>query len=147
MTNVTFSHVALTCRDLDATAAFYTDYFGFTEVRTLTLPDTRIVFLQNGAAMLELFQGGDAVSRDADADGPRDVGTVRHLAFQVPDVDAHLLTMGEAATLTLGPLDFDTFIPGWRTAWIRDPDGVIVEISQGFSASTPTPPDALGTPS
>jgi len=142
MTLVTFSHVALNCRNLDATAAFYKTHFGFTEVRTLTLPDTRIAFLQNGAAMLELFQGDDPASPNADSDGPHDVGRVRHLAFQVPDVDAHLRTMGEAATLTLGPLDFDTFIPGWRTAWIRDPDGVIVEISQGFSASTPTPPDS-----
>jgi hypothetical protein len=36
------------------------------------------------------------------------------------------------AEVTLGPLDFGDFIPGWRTAWVRDPDGVIVEISQGY---------------
>ena len=35
--------------------------------------------------------------------------------------------MGEAARVTLGPLDFDAFIPGWRTVWIADPDGVIWE--------------------
>ncbi len=39
---------------------------------------------------------------------------------------------GSEARLTLGPLGFDAFIPGWRTAWIADPDGNIVEISQGF---------------
>jgi glyoxylase I family protein len=33
--------------------------------------------------------------------------------------------------VTLGPLDFDGFIKGWRTVWVSDPDGTIVEISQG----------------
>jgi len=27
---------------------------------------------------------------------------------------------------------FDAFIPGWKTAWVSDPDGNILEISQGF---------------
>jgi glyoxylase I family protein len=40
--------------------------------------------------------------------------------------------LGEAAEVTLGPLGFDDFICGWRSVWLRDPDGVIVEISQGF---------------
>jgi len=40
--------------------------------------------------------------------------------------------MGDDAVITLGPLDFDTFIQGWRTVWIKDPEGNIVEISQGY---------------
>jgi len=32
----------------------------------------------------------------------------------------------------LGPLGFDAVIQGWRTAWIKDPEGNIVEISQGY---------------
>jgi len=31
-----------------------------------------------------------------------------------------------------GPLDFKGFILGWRTAWLADPEGNIVELSQGF---------------
>ncbi len=57
---------------------------------------------------------------------------MRHLAFQTDDVDAFLAGMGEAAEVTLGPMGFDDFICGWRTVWLRDPDGVIVEVSQGF---------------
>ena len=37
------------------------------------------------------------------------------------------------AQVTLGPLSFDDFIKGWRTAWVKDPDGRIVEISQGYT--------------
>jgi len=48
-------------------------------------------------------------------------------------VDATLTAMGAAARVTLGPLSFDDFIPGWRTAWLADPEGNIVEISQGYT--------------
>jgi glyoxylase I family protein len=58
---------------------------------------------------------------------------VRHLAFQVASVDDALAALGGAADITLGPLDFEAFIPGWRTVWVRDPDGNIIEISQGFT--------------
>jgi hypothetical protein len=51
----------------------------------------------------------------------------------VDDVDATLAAMGADAVVTLGPLDFGAFIPGWRTAWVSDPDGNIVEISQGYT--------------
>jgi glyoxylase I family protein len=40
--------------------------------------------------------------------------------------------MGKAAVISLGPLDFDQYIPGWRSVWISDPNGVIVEVSQGY---------------
>jgi glyoxylase I family protein len=58
---------------------------------------------------------------------------VRHLAFQTDDVDAFLAELGEQAEITLGPLSFDDFICGWRTVWLRDPDGAIVEVSQGYT--------------
>jgi glyoxylase I family protein len=47
--------------------------------------------------------------------------------------------MGSDAKVTLGPLDFDAFIPGWRTVWIADPDGNIVEITQGYGDQEPAP--------
>jgi glyoxylase I family protein len=50
----------------------------------------------------------------------------------VDDVDAKLAEMGNDAKITLGPVDFDNVIPGWRTAWLADPEGNIVEISQGY---------------
>ena len=68
----------------------------------------------------------------ATADGPHYPGW-RHIAFKVDDVDATLAAMGADAKVTLGPLDFDAFIKGWRTVWVADPDGNIVEISQGFT--------------
>jgi glyoxylase I family protein len=125
-----FSHVALNCRDLAATEAFYAR-FGFERVRTIPLGESAIVFLRLGSVLLELFAAEGSVDA-AVGDGPHAAGAVRHIAFQTDDVDAVLAALGSDAVVTLGPLDFDAFIPGWRTVWLRDPDGVIVEVSQGY---------------
>jgi glyoxylase I family protein len=42
--------------------------------------------------------------------------------------------------ITLGPISFDAFIPGWKTVWVKDPDGNIVEISQGYTDQVNPPP-------
>lgn len=126
-----FAHVALNCRDLAATEAFYTGLFGFERSRVVDLGGPQIVFLRGGNVHLELF-AAEGDREDGAGDGPHAAG-VRHLAFQVADVDATLAALGDAAPVTLGPLGFDAFIPGWRTAWVRDPDGNVVEISQGYT--------------
>lgn len=130
-----WSHVALNTRDLERTERFYTRWFAFTRVADFDLDPGRILFLRAGDAYLELFGPATpqpAAGPPAAGDGPADPGSVRHIAFQVDDVDALLAEMGAEARVTLGPLDFDAFVPGWRTAWVSDPDGVVVEISQGF---------------
>lgn len=131
--SLVFSHVALNCRDPLATERFYTRHFGFRRARVIPLGEEQIVFLKAGSVYLELFQAkGDPPAPELEKDGPGYRG-VRHLAFQVDDVAATLAAMGSDAVVTLGPLDFDSFIPGWRTVWVADPDGTIVEISQGYT--------------
>jgi glyoxylase I family protein len=133
VTSVSFNHVALSCRDPIETERFYTDHFGFRRTRAIPVGDTQIVFLKGGDFYLELFEAeGSAPVPSPTADGPHYSG-LRHIAFKVDDVDAKLAEMGNAAQVTLGPLDFDAFIPGWRTVWVADPDGNIVEISQGYT--------------
>lgn len=134
---IRWSHAALNCRDLDTTEEFYRRHFGFTRSNDFKVGDTRIVFIRLGEEYLELFAtpGSLAAPRgQAVADGSARVGTVRHLAFQVDDVEVFLAGLGEEAEVSLGPLDFHSFIPGWRSVWIRDPDGTIVEVSQGYHA-------------
>lgn len=132
MAVLSFSHIALNCKDPLATERFYTQHFGFRRARVIPVGEEQIVFLRCGAVCLELFAAkGIFPGPCPEKDGPATAG-VRHLAFQVDDVDAKLAEMGSAAKITLGPLSFDAFIPGWRTVWMTDPDGNIVEISQGF---------------
>ncbi|MFJ3976755.1 VOC family protein [Streptomyces sp. NPDC090021] len=127
-----WSHVGLNCVDQKTTEDFYTRYFGFSRARVVDLGESRIVFLRKGDAYLELFAADTAPARTAHDDGPQAPGRMRHLAFRTDSVDAFLADLGDAAEVTLGPLDFDDFICGWRTVWVRDPDGVIVEVSQGY---------------
>ena len=127
-----FSHVALSCRDPLATERFYATHFGFKRARVIKLDQGQIVFLRAGDVYLELFSAeGPRDGVQPQADGPHGQG-VRHIAFQTDDVDGALARMGGDARVTLGPLDFSAFIPGWRTVWVADPDGNIVEISQGY---------------
>ena len=80
---------------------------------------------------LELFEADkEAPIKEATNDGYTFPG-FRHLAFKVENVDNKLKEI-DNLNVTLGPMNFDDFIPGWRTAWIKDPDGRIIEISQGF---------------
>jgi glyoxylase I family protein len=135
-----FAHVGLTCRDPIKIEKFYTRYFGFRRARVVPLGDTQIVFLKSGEMYMELFQATEKSPLPAaEKDGPAWPG-VRHLAFQVKNVDVKLAELGAEARITLGPFNFHDFIPGWRTAWIADPEGNIVEITQGFADQENPPP-------
>lgn len=135
-----FHHIAISCADPLAIEWFYTKHFGFKRAAVFPLGEEQLVFIKAGETYLELFQAhGDAPAPKADKDGPG-YPAWRHIAFKVDDVDAKLAEMGDDAHITLGPLDFDAFIPGWRTVWIADPEGNIVEISQGFTDQENPPP-------
>ncbi|NET00373.1 MAG: VOC family protein [Sphaerospermopsis sp. SIO1G2] len=130
-----FSQVALTCKDPIATEKFYSKHFGFKRARVAKLPDgSQIVFIkmEDCAFYLELFQATEESPIAPPTNDGYNFPSVRQLAFKVDSVDAKLAEMGDDAKITLGPLDFDPWIPGWRTVWVADPDGNIVEISQGF---------------
>ncbi|GAA4465336.1 hypothetical protein GCM10023189_45790 [Nibrella saemangeumensis] len=136
MPTLKFSHIALSCTDPVAIEQFYSTHFGFSRARVIPLgEDNAIVFLKNDQDVyLELFRAdAETTSPKVETgDGPH-FSAIRHIAFQVDDVDAKLAEMGDAAVPTLGPLDFSDFIPGWKTVWVKDPDGNIVEISQGYT--------------
>ena len=130
-TRTAFAHVGLNCRNMRATERFYVRHFGFRRGRVVPLgKGNRIVFLKSKTADLELFQAKGR-ARAVAGDGPGEDG-FRHMAFQVASVDRKIREMGKAAKVTLGPFSFDGFIKGWRGAWLRDPDGRIIELSQGY---------------
>jgi glyoxylase I family protein len=81
---------------------------------------------------LELFKSVSERPIPQPGNDGQDYPGWRHIAFQVDDIDAKLKEMGDDAIISLGPLDFNAFIPGWRTVWVKDPDSNIIEISQGY---------------
>jgi glyoxylase I family protein len=130
----TFTHVGMTCRDPLVTERFYSKHFGFQRARVVPLEAGKsVVFLKSGGVYLELFSADlERPTPAPGADGPHYPG-LRHLAFRVDDVAAKLAAMGSDAKITLGPLHFDEVIRGWRSVWVADPDGNVVEITQGYS--------------
>ncbi len=126
------SHVALACKDPAVTERFYNRYFDFQRARVISLGEEQIIFVKSGDTYLELFKSkGESPLPPYQGDGPL-FPSIRHLAFQVENVDQKLADMGKDAHITLGPLDFNDFIKGWRSVWLADPDGNIVEVSQGY---------------
>ena len=129
-----FHHWSLVCPTWQPRSGFYSTHFGFRRARVAPLGGgDQIVFLKSGSFYLELFRtkGAEPRPRPPAGPGPEYPGW-RHLTFMVEDVDAKLAAMGADAGSLPGPMDFDAFIPGWSTAWVADPDGSIVELSQGF---------------
>ena len=136
----TATHVGLSCKDPLAVERFYTRHFGFTRARVIPLGAEQVVMIKLGDFYIEIFQAkGEPPAPPAGGAGPEYPGW-KHLAFTVEDVDAKLAEMGDEARVTLGPIGFDDFIRGWRTAWLADPEGNVVEITQGFVDQENPPP-------
>ena len=137
------SHVAVSCKNILVSERFYTRYFGFRRARVISLGEEQIIFIKSGNTYLELFQSkGESPLPPFQNDGPTYPG-LRHIAFQVESLDQKLAEMGADAHITLGPLNFDDFIPGWSSVWLADPDGNIVEVSQGYVDQL-DPPQLVG---
>jgi glyoxylase I family protein len=134
MMNTSFLHFGVTCKNQNLFEAFYTKYFGFKRARTISLGENKELFFlkDENNFYFEVFpMDEERPVPQAAGDGPHYPGW-RHIAFVVDDVDAKLAEMGKDAVVTLGPLAFDNFIKGWKTVWLKDPEGNIVEISQGY---------------
>jgi glyoxylase I family protein len=136
---VAVAHIGLAAPDPLALEQWYGEHFGFTRTRVYDPGPDQVVMIGNGQLELEIFR----------ATGPRPDGTPteagplypgwRHLAFRVADLDATLAGLGDAARVTLGPLDMAQYVAGMRVAWVADPADNIVELNQGYVAESAPP--------
>ena len=132
-------HISLNCQDLAVVERFYTRHFNFRRARVVPVGNGQIVFLKDPNGLyLELFQA-QGERPPLSNEGALYPG-LRNISFQVDDVDAKVAEMGAAARISFGPLDFEAFIPGWRSIWLADPEGNIVQITQGFTDQENPPP-------
>jgi len=96
--------------------------------------------IKAGSLSLELFSAvGEAPTWPAGKAGPEYHG-LRHLAFLVDDLDAKLAELGDSVKIDLGPVDMSQYIRGMRVAWVADPEGNILELSQGYVDEDNPPP-------
>jgi lactoylglutathione lyase len=123
MTSFTFDHVHLRSPDPEATAAFYEKMFGAEIIRTE----------QSGKPRLDMNLCGQMffiapVAQNSDVGAPpaSPHQGLDHVGLTVDGIDsvvADLKTKG--ANFTMEPM---TIRPGVRIAFLRGPEGVVIEI-------------------
>ncbi len=124
---IQFGHVGLNCLDVETTERFYSRFLGFRRDTEIKLGDNRLVFISSGDVVLELFEANGASELMPGATGPTTTG-FRHFAIKVSDVAAILADITGMAEITQGPLDLSEYGLSAVIAWLRDPDGRILEI-------------------
>ncbi len=107
--------IALFTDDVDGVAAFYRGLTGAAPVAEW--PGGALFAIGEGKLLVHTRTG-------AMADGPPNED---HFAVTVDDLDATCAALTEAgASLLVGPRDY----PWGRSAYLRDPDGRLVELAQ-----------------
>lgn len=123
-----FEHVGMTASNAERTIAFYCDLLGLRLALRKTQPNGELLFLDAGGGMLEI-----SVPNILDTNRSRDVqpgeAGMRHLTFAFSDVDAMLAKL-EAAGVDVveRPRDAHNREMIKRVAFVRDHDGIIVEL-------------------
>jgi len=150
------NHLALVCRDMAETVAWYEDVLGMRLVKTLELPDGRgqhfFLDMGNGVDAVAFFWFPDAPEGVPGEsiqghDGRSAVGSVNHIAFDVPadkmdDYRAKLRSKGVRVTEIINHANSldgghkpgydettdggDVFI---RSMYFRDPNGTVLEFA------------------
>jgi len=131
MRNYRYDHVHLRSSDPEVTARFFETMFGAEVTRGVYPPGTlypgqkRISFILGGQKILIAPSHPD----DPTAPAPRfPYYGVEHIGLTVDNVDAAVTELrAQGAEIAIGPLTRD---PGTRLAFIRGPDGVMVELVQ-----------------
>jgi len=134
-------HIGLTVSDVTRSLEFYRDFLGMKVImdlditddrmaRVIGVPDAkcRIVHLQLGSGVLELFYYYQPVGENvASVMRLYDQG-LSHIGFEVSDFDKHIGELRERKVQFLGePVEFR---PGVWVAYFRGPDGEVCEIRQ-----------------
>jgi len=124
-----FEHIGTTSRDLDRTIAFYCDLLGFRLVLRKPQASGELAFLDAGGGMLEVFAPATAITPARDVP-PAEAG-MRHLTLAVTNVDT-MVNQLEAAGVEIieRPRNAHNTELIKRVAFVRDPDGIIVELME-----------------
>jgi len=125
MLNITrIHHVAIICTDYTVSKHFYTEILGFTilaENYRSERDSYKLDLEVNGTYAIELFSFPNPALRPS---RPEAAG-LRHLAFQVEDIDAAIAWLNQNQVAT-EPVRIDEFT-NKRFTFFSDPDGLPLE--------------------
>lgn len=127
---ISFEHVGMTVSDIDRSIGFYRDLLGLKLVlRKKNKDGGELAFLDAGGGMLEMA----APARGADrfADVPSGRSGLRHLTFRFENVDETYAKLEAAGVEMIEPprpaMNSEVLR---KVAFCRDPDGIIIELSE-----------------
>ncbi|NJO22661.1 MAG: VOC family protein [Sphingomonadales bacterium] len=131
MRDYRFDHVHLRASSPDATAVFFETMFGAEVTRDIYPPGT----LYPGQQRIRMRVGGQTVliapthPHDAMTPAPRfPYYGLEHMGLTVDDLQASVAELrAKGADIAIGPL---TRSPGLHLAFVRGPDGIMVELVQ-----------------
>jgi catechol 2,3-dioxygenase-like lactoylglutathione lyase family enzyme len=137
-------HTALSTPDLERLVAFYRDQFGFAVAFEFAWDETnpgfrrthagvetrgRVAMLERGASRLELFEYAKPAPRPVSGlPGNADHG-LRHLAFEVTDIEAEVARLRAAGVPFLSAPVAQANV---KVCYGRDPDGNLFELIEWF---------------
>ena len=125
------NHIALNCRDVAAQEAFFSKHFGFKRSRTFKAgTPNEFIMLKLGSVRLELFPTDPA--QTGNVNGGEQVIGFKHLAFDVPDLDAAIAALRADGIEPDPIINQDHVVPGFRIVFFRDREGNILELMQGY---------------
>lgn len=123
-------HIAIDTRDIEESIRFYSSVMGFPLMRRVPNGDTELVYMQvDSHCCIELFDHFANLPLEERIDGA--AAGVKHIAFAVDGIDEwnrRLINAGVEFTLPLCDLEH----LGTRALLFKDPNGVIIELSQNL---------------
>ncbi len=130
--------VTLAAEHLDPTIAWYHRTLEFTVLQQFSAGDSVFTFVGNGDVKTELVSAGAKADPTAPAEtlaASHDVERLHHLCLAVADLDATLTELrARDVAVFAGPMHIDRI--GQRIAFIRDPVGTIIELTQSVQAGS-----------
>ena len=138
------NHTSITVSDLTRSIAFYRDCFGFEVTsraprdpartsRLMNVPgaDIEIAYVRAPGHSLELIEYRAPASKSKVEARSCDTGAF-HVAFDVDNLEAALAVCRQHGALPVGDMIEVDAGPntGRRTCFVRDPDGVLIELIQ-----------------
>lgn len=136
------NHLGINVDDLEGAKEFFMD-FGFTVMGEMLMEGElveRVIGLKNvrdNIVMLEAPDGQFCIElvkfhNPVDPEGIRPIAAntygLRHLAFEVEDLDGIIATMKQKGHKLVG--EVQTYENSWKLCYIRGPEGILLELAE-----------------
>lgn len=119
-----WNHIGIKTADIDKSIHFYCDILGFRKLEEVEVLGKLYHFVGNDTVKIEIEP---CKPEDTQADMRRHSG-LYHLCFTVDDIEKTAAGLRERGVEFMLPVS--QFRPDRKIAFIRDPDGVIIQLIQ-----------------